>query len=355
MRLNKFLSGLAAVLLAFSLCNAASAAPLTKIRTAWMDSYETFAMWYAKEKGWDKEAGLDIDILFFDSGMAILNALPAGEWQYSCLGGVPAMMGNLRYGTSVIGVGTDESACVAVLARPDNPVFKTQGLNPKHPDVFGSPEDVRGKTILCTTVSSAHFALTAWLDAVGVKPTENMDQPQALAAFENGIGDFVALWAPHMYAGTDKGWKIAGSAALCGKGTPLVLVADTKYADTHPETTAKFLSVYLRGVEHLRTASIDDLIPEYQRFFFDWAGKTYSKELARLDLESHPAWDIKGQLTLFDASKGMSTVQQWQADTARFFASIGSITPDELKKVENGAYATDKYLKLVKTPIPSYK
>ena len=56
MRLNKFLSGLAAVLLAFSLCNAASAAPLTKIRTAWMDSYETFAMWYAKEKGWDKEA-----------------------------------------------------------------------------------------------------------------------------------------------------------------------------------------------------------------------------------------------------------------------------------------------------------
>ncbi|MFR6518528.1 MAG: ABC transporter substrate-binding protein [Bilophila wadsworthia] len=172
MRLNKFLSGLAAVLLAFSLCNAASAAPLTKIRTAWMDSYETFAMWYAKEKGWDKEAGLDIDILFFDSGMAILNALPAGEWQYSCLGGVPAMMGNLRYGTSVIGVGTDESACVAVLARPDNPVFKTKGLNPKHPGVFGSPEDVRGKTILCTTVSSAHFALTAWLDAVGVKPTE---------------------------------------------------------------------------------------------------------------------------------------------------------------------------------------
>ena len=320
MRLNKFLSGLAAVLLAFSLCNAASAAPLTKIRTAWMDSYETFAMWYAKEKGWDKEAGLDIDILFFDSGMAILNALPAGEWQYSCLG--------------------------------DNPVFKTKGLNPKHPGVFGSPEDVRGKTILCTTVSSAHFALTAWLDAVGVKPTEvtikNMDQPQALAAFENGIGDFVALWAPHMYAGTDKGWKVAGSSALCGKGTPLVLVADTKYADAHPEITAKFLSVYLRGVEHLRTTSVDELIPEYQRFFFDWAGKTYSKELARLDLESHPAWDIKGQLALFDTSKGMSTVQQWQADTAQFFASIGSITPDELKKVENASYVTDKFLKLVK-------
>ena len=36
-------------------------------------------------------------------------------------------------------------------------------------------------------------------------------------------------------------------------------------------------------------------------------------------------------------------------------ATLLNITPDELKKVENGAYATDKYLKLVKTPIPSYK
>ena len=129
----------------------------------------------------------------------------------------------------------------------------------------------------------------------GEKLLENdLSGQLGVAAFENGIGDFVALWAPHMYAGTDKGWKVAGSAALCGKGTPLVLVADTKYADAHPEITAKFLSVYLRGVEHLRTTSVDELIPEYQRFFFDWAGKTYSKELARLDLESHPAWDIKG-------------------------------------------------------------
>ena len=175
-----------------------------------------------------------------------------------------------------------------------------------------------------------------------------MDQPQALGAFDNGIGDFVALWAPHMYAGTDKGWKVAGNAALCDKGTPLVLVADTKYAEAHPDVAAKFLSVYLRGVEHLRTASIDELIPEYQRFFFDWAGKTYSKELARLDLESHPAWNLRGQLGLFDASKGMSTVQTWQADTARFFASIGSITPDELRKVEKADYVTDTYLRLVK-------
>ena len=111
----------------------------------------------------------------------------------------------------------------------------------------------------------------------------------------------------------------------------------------------------MRGVEHLRTTSVDDLIPEYQRFFLEWAGKNYSPELSLTDLKTHPVYNLEEQLALFDTSKGMSTAQKWQSDIAKFFASVGSINKDELKKVENGAYATDKYLKLVKTPIPSYK
>ena len=51
----------------------------------------------------------------------------------------------------------------------------------------------------------------------------------------------------------------------------------------------------------------------------------------------------------------MSTAQKWQSDIAKFFASVGSINKDELKKVENASYVTDKFLKLVKQPIPDYK
>ena len=40
---------------------------------------------------------------------------------------------------------------------------------------------------------------------------------------------------------------------------------------------------------------------------------------------------------------------------AEFFAGVGRITPDELKVVKDGSYATDKFLKLVKQPIPDYK
>ena len=95
MRLRKFFSCCIALLLCLAISAPAFSAPLTKVRTAWMDEHETFLIWYAKEKGWDKEVGLDIEILYFGSGMAILNALPAGEWVFAGMGAVPAMMGAL--------------------------------------------------------------------------------------------------------------------------------------------------------------------------------------------------------------------------------------------------------------------
>ena len=305
MRFKKLISAFLAAAFCVSLAGMAFAEKLTKVPTAWMDEHETFLIWYAKEKGWDKEAGLDIDIQYFGSGMDILNALPSGS------------------------------------------------------EVLGSPDTVKGKTFLTTTVSSAHYGLSSWLKVLGLTDKDitikNMDQAQALAAFDNGIGDGVALWAPHMYAGQEKGWKIAGDLHMCKVGNPIVLIADTAYAEKNPEITAKFLSIYLRAVNMLQKEPLESLVPEYQRFFLEWAGKNYSPELSLTDLKTHPVYNLEEQLALFDTSKGMSTAQKWQSDIAKFFASVGSINKDELKKVENGAYATDKYLKLVKTPIPSYK
>ena len=105
MRFKKLISAFLAAAFCVSLAGMAFAEKLTKVPTAWMDEHETFLIWYAKEKGWDKEAGLDIDIQYFGSGMDILNALPSGSWVFAGMGGVPAMMGNLRYGTSVIAIG----------------------------------------------------------------------------------------------------------------------------------------------------------------------------------------------------------------------------------------------------------
>ena len=350
---------LCTTMLTLAFACAAFAAEPVKMRSAWMDEHETFLPWYAKEKGWDKEEGIDLELLYFDSGMAQLNALPAGEWVICGTGAVPGMMGNLRHDTYVIAIGNDESYTNAVMVRPDSPIMKTKGWNKDYPEVYGSPDDVRGKTILATTVSSSHFALSHWLRVLGLSDADvvikNMDQAQALAAFSTGIGDAVSLWAPHMYVGEEKGWKVAGTPNTCKVGLPITLIVDKKFADEHPELVAKFLRVYLRAVNMIQNEPLESLVPEYQRFFLEWAGKNYSAEMALKDLQTHPVFNLEQQLKLFDASKGPSTAQTWQAEIATFFAKVGRITQEDLKKVGSGSYATDKFLKQVQTPIPPYK
>lgn len=111
---------------------------------------------------------------------------------------------------------------------------------------------------------------------------------------------------------------------MCKVGNPIVLIADTAYAEKNPEITAKFLSIYLRAVNMLQKEPLESLVPEYQRFFLEWAGKNYSPELSLTDLKTHPVYNLEEQLALFDTSKGMSTAQKWQSDIAKFFASVGA-------------------------------
>ena len=247
----------------------------------------------------------------------------------------------------------------ALLLRPDSPILKTKGYNKDYPEVYGHPDDVRGKTFLITTMSSPHFTLSHWLRVLGLKESDvtikNIDQAQGLAAFDSGIGDGVCLWAPHMFFGMDKGWKVAGTPNTCGVGLPTVLMGDKKFCDANPELVAKFLRVFLRSANMLQKETPESLAPEYCRFFQEFVGKSFTPEMAALDIKTHPVFNLEEQLALFDGSKGQSKAAKWMADIAEFFASVGRITPDELKVVKDGSYATDKFLKLVKQPIPDYK
>ena len=359
MNVKKWLRGLCAAVLCVAYVGTAGAAELQKVPTAWMGAQETFPIWYAKQKGWDKEVGLDVELLYFSSGMDALSTLPAKTWVFGGMGAIPALMGALRHDTYVIANCNDEAMVNAVMVRPDSPIMQTKGYNKSYPNVYGTPESVKGKTVLCTTVSSAHFALSSWLKALWPDRKDvtikNMDQASALAAFEYGIGDIVTLWAPPLtYVGEKRGWKVASTPHDCYRGLPIVIVADREFADKNPEVTAKFLSIYMRAID-MKNEPMDKLLPEYLRFYVDWAGTDYSKDLAEMDLKNHPVFNLEEQLQMFDASERPQPGPELAGRSGQFFAAIGRISQDELKKVENSSYVTDKFLKLIKTPLPSYK
>lgn len=334
---------------------ALAADKLFKLNTAWEPEHETFITWYAKEKGWDKEEGLDFNMLYFDSGMGMLEALPAKQWVIGALGGTPAVVGAARYGSKVFAIGNDESLANVVLVRPDSPILKVKGWNPKYPEVYGSPELIKGKTIICTTVSSGHFALSNWLKVFGLKDSDvvikNMDPFQCVAAFESGIGDAVSLWAPHMFTGIAKGWKIAGNIKDCGAGLPIVIIGEPEFLEKNPEIVAKFLKVYFRGIDMLKKTPVEKLVPEYKKFMKDYCGLEMTDEMCKMDLECHPIFDVTEQIQMMDGSKGNSVVEAWELGVLDFFTAQGKLKKEDASKVvgPDGKlnFITDKYLKMV--------
>lgn len=333
---------------------------LFKLDTCWMPSHESFVPWYAKKMGWDKEEGLDMEMHYFDSGMAELEALPARSWVLGGTGGVPMVYGNARYDAYMIGIGNNESYANVVFARPDNPALQIKGANPKFPEMFGSAETVKGKTFLVTTVSSVHYAMSLWLEGLGLKETDviikNMDQASIIAAFDSGIGDYAVLWAPYSYTAETKGWKAVSDIAKANAFLGLVLIGDKKFCDENPEIVAKFLRMYFRGINMLKQeGSSPEIVKLYQEFLREWGGMDLNDELAKKDIDAHPVYTLEEQLALFDNTAGESKSAAYQRMLAEFFAGLQKLTPAELEKVKSSGYVTDKYMKLIDSPIASYK
>jgi len=348
-----------ALLLSWTGAAVAQQKPLL-LPTAWMPEHEVFFAWYAKEKGWDKEEGLELKLLYFESGMAMLEALPAKQWALGGIGGVPHVMGALRYGAYMIGLGNDESFCNAVYVRPDSAVLKTKGAVKNYPKVLGKAENIKGKTFLVTTVSSAHYAMSSYLRVFGLKDKDvvvkHMDQASIMAAFEKGIGDFACLWAPFTFTAEEKGWKEAGNVNTCGAAIPITFIGDKEFCDKNPEVVAKFLRVMFRGINKLKEeGATEENVKLFQKMYKEWAGMEFTADAAKKDIQFHPVWKLEDQLKLFDASKKESKAQSWERMLAEFLHANGRLKDAELAKVKKTDWVTDKFLKMVKTPIPPYK
>ena len=320
------------------------------IRVSHQPEFETFLTYRAMKEGLDQKAGLKFDLKYFDSGMPQIEALPANQWDLGATGGVPALMAALRYDAYVIGIANDESLANVVMARSDNPIFKKKGANPSAPEAFGTADDLNGKNMFVTTVSSGHYALSKYLGKQNLKDADvkimNLEQAQAVAAFDSGKGDFVALWAPFMYTGMQKGWKVVASGDQVGANIPLLLVANKKFADENPELVVKFLDIYFQKIDEMK-AKKGALAPEYKAFLKDWAGMDMTLEDAKLDLEKHPVFTLEEQLKLMDGSKGPSTVHNWMEGIAGFFTEQGRFKAEERDKVMKSGFINDKFIKML--------
>ncbi|MEW6262182.1 MAG: ABC transporter substrate-binding protein [Thermodesulfobacteriota bacterium] len=326
----------------------AAAEDAIKLKVSHQPEFESFLTWQAIKDGTGKKYNLDMEMVYFDSGMLQVEALPAKQWDVGALGAVPMVMAALRYGSYMIGMTHDDAFNVFIMARPNSDVLKVKGANRDYPNMYGTAESVRGKTILATTVSAGHYVLSTWLKRLGLKDSDvkimNMEQGQAVAAFESGKGDIVALWAPFTMSGLSKGWKKVANGEDCGATVPLVIITSKEYGDKYPDRVAKYLKMYFAQVDR-QIKEKQSQAKEYQRFLKEWAGIELNDQMISMDIDLHPMYTLERNLKVFDASGGPSQAYKWMDSLSTFFTDNKRFTEEERGKVMKTPFITDKFLK----------
>lgn len=285
------------------------------LKTAWMGENEAFPMWYAVQRGWDREKGLAITMLRFPSGAEIVRGLLAYDWMLAGCGAVPAMKAILGDHLSIVAVANDESGANAVFVRKNSPILAERGANPAFPKVFGNAQSVRGKLILCPRNTSAEQMLKAWLKALGLTEkdvrVQDMAPAQALGAFMGGLGDAVALWSPQTLQAEQKGLVMAADSAACGISQPVLLVANREFSARHQGIVEAALAVYFRAVGEIQAMGLEAALSRYMTFLRDWAGVSLSEAEALRDLRAHQVFDLRENLRLFANEGGTSRLRKW--------------------------------------------
>lgn len=88
----------------------------------------------------------------------------------------------------------------------------------------------------------------------------NLNQGEIISAFATGTGKIAGVWAPNIYTLEAR----TNSVVLCsgedaGAFVPGALVARRDFAEANPEMVARYLAVYLRGVNFSATTTTKPL------------------------------------------------------------------------------------------------
>ena len=328
------------------------ASALEKLRLSLQPTPDCFVVWRIINEGLDKKAGLDLEMIYADSGVSQIEALPAKAWDLANLGGVPMLMGALRYKAYMIALSANDGFNNMVMVRPDSPLLKAKGANPAYPDLYGSADTVKTKTALVPTVTSAHYALSGWLKALGLADKDivfqNMEPGQAIAAFDSGVGDFISVWVPFSLTGVKKGWKMVADGAMTQSSVPLVWTTPREYGDKNQALIKKFMLLYFQEIDRYQNELKTDkaaLVPKVRKVFKDWGGMDMTDEMVGMMLDTYKMYDLKQNLQMLDDSKGKSEAFQMMKSVADFFTENKRFAPEQREQVLNTDFITSKFLK----------
>ncbi len=195
----------------------------------------------AEEKGFWKQADLEVKIDAVTSGKAGFEAMLSDKVDITTVAEIPLVIAALKNQDFIILDTIAESAPYKVIARRD----------------FGitSPADLKSKKVAAKIGGGSEYFMYTFLKENNLSTSEvevvSIDPQYAAGALIRGDVDAMFFWEPHPYYAQ----KSLGSNAITFRGTygeTFNIVAKRGFAEKNPEKIKKFLTGLVLAEEFLR-------------------------------------------------------------------------------------------------------
>lgn len=223
-----------------------TAAPKEKLSVAWSSADPAYTLlWVTKEGGFFDKNGLDVELVYMDSGAKSVQALVGGQIDLAQASG-PAVIAARLGGAAVSVVATAQNTQVGE-------IWASKEIT--------KPEQLRGKTWAISSFGSdSDFSARTTLKKWGLKPDQDVTilqvgaQGARLAAIEKGTAQVTTLLLPVTKQAKASGMSFMGLLSdVVGDVLSMPISAQDKFVTGREPALRKFLTALAQGAQAFKT------------------------------------------------------------------------------------------------------
>jgi taurine transport system substrate-binding protein len=269
----------------------------------------------AKAEGYfEDEMGVPIEIVQFESGKAINQAMVSGAVDFGLTGSGSAVLG-IASGIPIEMIWIHEK-----LGSVESLVAKNE-LNAT------SLEDLKGKNIGVPFASTAHYSLLRAITASGFEETDfvliDLQPSDIFAAWQRGDIDAAYIWEPTLSELLTDGNIVlhSGDVAEMGYMTANVEIVHSEFGEAYPEIVAKYIAAVDKAVTLYREDPDQAIAIIAEQL-------NITEESAKLQMEGQNWISAEEQLDAANlgTSDAVGAMAATMSDMGQFYLDQGNIT-----------------------------
>ena len=226
--------------------------PLEKITIAYSSVSGNMApLWITQERGFFRKYGLDVQLVFIESGSTTVQSLISKDVAFAQMAGAGVVQSHLR--------GSD----VVMIAG----VINTLTFKFYVDKTIKQPEQLRGKSLAVTRFgSSTDFALRYALERYGLAPEKDVailqagSMPAIFASLETGKIQGAMLSAPFTLRAKNMGFPLMADLQMLGLEYQHTGLATTQaLIKSRPDLVRNAMKAYVEGIHYYKTHRAESL------------------------------------------------------------------------------------------------